>query len=124
MAIPSAALPIGLRRPSRAEFFTSCVEDAVQRIEEKRPGSFASVRIGIEEVPLLRSNWTGDRVPMSAGLEASRNRKATLVLYQRPLELRAQTRSELHQLVHRTIVEQLSAILAMPPEDFSDDWAG
>ena len=70
--------------------------------------------VGVEDVPLLKTAWSGDRVPMSAALEPSKNRPAQIVIYQRPLEHRASSRSALRSLVHRTIVEQLSALTGRP----------
>ena len=70
--------------------------------------------VGVEDVPLLKTAWSGDRVPMSAALEPSRDRPAQIVIYQRPLEHRASSRSALRSLVHRTIVEQLSALTGRP----------
>ena len=49
-------------------------------------------------------------MPLSAALEPTRGRRAQIVIFERPLELRATSRGELRRLVHQTIVEQLSAL--------------
>jgi hypothetical protein len=73
--------------------------------------------VGVEDVPLLKTAWSGDRVPMSAALEPSKGRPAQIVIYERPLEHRASNRAALRSLVHRTIVEQLSALTGRPVSD-------
>ncbi len=70
--------------------------------------------MGVEEVPHLKTNWSGDRVPLSAAVEPSRERPGQIVIYQRPLERRAANRVALAKLVHRTIVEQLSTLTGRP----------
>ena len=103
---------VPLRPLSRVEYFNQCVKQALATIAEVDPHALDGM--GVEDVPLLKTAWSGDRVPMSAALEPSKNRPAQIVIYQRPLEHRASSRSALRSLVHRTIVEQLSALTGRP----------
>lgn len=122
-----SSAPVPLQRPNRTEFFTECVSDAIAEIERVNLAAFSGIDVGIEDVPLLTTKWSGDRVPMSAGLEGRRGEPAKLVVYQRPLEHRARSRADLRELVHRTIVEQLSAMTGMPIDwltDGYDTWDG
>ena len=105
---------VPLRPLSRVEYFNQCVKQALATIAEVDPHALDGMVVGVEDVPLLKSAWSGDRVPMSAALEPSKNRPAQIVIYQRPLEHRASSRSALRSLVHRTIVEQLSALTGRP----------
>lgn len=102
--------PVPLYRPSRVEFFHDCVTQALETIEAFNPAVLKDVVVGVETVPHLATQWSGDRVPMSAGLEPAKGRSAQVVIYQRPLEHRATSRSHLRRIVHQTIVEQLSAL--------------
>lgn len=116
-----------LSRPTRTDFFNDCVTAAIEDISAVNPGALGDILIGVEEVPHFSTNWSGDRVPMSAALEPSRGRTAQIVIYERPLEHRADSRAQLRALVHRTIVEQLSALTGIPIEDLTgfdihDDW--
>lgn len=129
LALPHAwsKHPVPLRRPTRAEFFNDCVSAAMEDIADFNPAALEGVVVGVEEVPHFNINWSGDRVPMSAALEPSRGRRAQIVVYERPLEHRAATREELRRLVHRTIVEQLSALTGLDigqltDVDLDDDW--
>ena len=105
---------VQLRPLSRVEYFNQCVKQALATIAEVDPHALDGMVVGVEDVPLLKTAWSGDRVPMSAALEPSKNRPAQIVIYQRPLEHRASSRSALRSLVHRTIVEQLSALTGRP----------
>ena len=105
---------VPLRPLSRVEYFNQCVKQALATIAEVDPHAPDGMVVGVEDVTLLKTAWSGDRVPMSAALEPSKNRPAQIVIYQRPLEHRASSRSALRSLVHRTIVEQLSALTGRP----------
>jgi len=105
---------VPLRPLSRVEYFNQCVKQAPPPTAGAAPPALGGMVVGVEDVPLLKTAWSGDRVPMSAALEPSKNRPAQIVIYQRPLEHRASSRSALRSLVHRTIVEQLSALTDRP----------
>ena len=105
---------VPLHAPNRVEYFNQCVKEALAAIAEIDPRALDGTVVGVEDVPLLKTAWSGDRVPMSAALEPSKGRPAQIVIYQRPLEHRASSRSALRSLVHRTIVEQLSALTERP----------
>lgn len=90
------------------------------------PVALDGIVVGVEEVPHFTTNWSGDRVPLSAALEPGPGRKAQIVIYERPLEHRASSRGQLRRLVHRTIVEQLSTLTGLAIEELVDfesgDW--
>lgn len=108
-------------RAGRADFFNECVTAAITQITQHCPGAFDGVIVGVEEVPHLNVAWTGDRVPLSAAVEPSRGKKAQIVIFERPLEHRSSSRSDLRLLVHRTIVEQLSTLTARPVSELAGD---
>ena len=105
---------VPLHAPNRVEYFNQCVKEALAAIAEIDPRALDGTVVGVEDVPLLKTAWSGDRDPMSAALEPSKGRPAQIVIYERPLEHRASNRSALRALVHRTIVEQLSALTERP----------
>lgn len=107
---PLTGKPVPLSRPSRVDYFNDCVTSAMAAIAAVSPEALDGIIVGVEDVPHLKVAWSGDRVPLSAALEPSRGRKAQIVVFQRPLEHRASSRSHLRRLVHRTIVEQLSTL--------------
>ncbi len=127
LALPHtwSSAPVPLHRPSRAEFFTDCVTDAMSAIAAVNPRVLDDIIVGVEDVPQWSPTWSADRVPMSAGLESSGSARAQVVLYERPLEHRAATRDQLRRLVYRTIVEQLSALTGTSLQELTGvdgDW--
>ena len=118
---PLTGRPVPLARPSRVAFFNDCVTSAMADIAAVAPDALQDVIVGVEDVPHLNVAWSGDRVPLSAALEPTRGRKAQIVIFERPLEHRAVSRSQLRALVHQTIVEQLSALTGRSIEDLGGD---
>ncbi|NLE96844.1 MAG: metallopeptidase family protein [Propionibacterium sp.] len=116
--------PVKLRRrTSRTDFFNQCLGDAIRDVLEREPDALDGIVVGVEEVPHLAERWSGDRVPLSAALEASKSQQARIVLYERPIEHRAQTPSDLQRLVHRTLVEQLSTLTGRSVDSLGgEDW--
>lgn len=114
---PLTGQPVALAGQSRVAFFNDCVTSAMADIAALAPDALLNVIVGVEDVPHLNVAWSGDRVPLSAALEPSRGRKAQIVIFERPLEHRAATRSQLRALVHQTIVEQLSALTGRSIEE-------
>ena len=122
--------PVPIRsRMSRAEFFTTCVRDALAQVTEQCPRALAGMDVGIEDVPEVGVAWTQDRVPLAAAVSALPDRNGQVVVFRRPLERRARTRQGLRILVFRTIVEQLSEATGIPVDEIDpqghredDDW--
>ena len=83
---------------------------AVQRVARQCPEALVGLSVGVEDVPNFDPAWAGGRVPLASAVEATVARPAQVVLYRRPLEHRAASREGLRILVHRTVVEQLSAL--------------
>lgn len=127
---PLTGAPVPLRhRPRKAEFFTECVRASVARISASCPQALVGFDIGVEDVPSMEGPWSRDRVPLAAAMAPVPERNGQVVLYRRPLEHRANTRKGLRILVHRTIVEQLSALTGIPAAEIDptglaqdDDW--
>ncbi|WP_231980829.1 hypothetical protein [Tessaracoccus coleopterorum] len=69
---PFTKHPVPLARPSRIAFFNDCVTTAMADIAEVAPDALRDIIVGVEEVPHLNVAWSGDRVPLSAALEAGR----------------------------------------------------
>lgn len=110
--------------PSKADFFTEAVHAAVDRIANQCPDALVGVTFGIEDVPYLQTAWSGDKVPLAAALEATEDRLAQVVVYRRPLEHRAASRTGLRILVYRTVIEQLAALTGRSVNDLDPEGLG
>ena len=115
---PASPLARSARLPgsmSRAEAFLVAVQDAVARVNQTCPDVLVGLDIGVEDVPRAHAmDW---RVPLAAATDATSTAPARIVLFRRPLEYRSATRRGLRILVHRTLVEQLSALTGRSVHD-------
>ena len=98
----------GGRAPTKGQVQRSC------------PGILDNVIVGAEDVPAM-PGWTEERVPLSSAVDGSDDSPARVVIYRRPLDLRTASRRGLAILVHRTLVEQLSALTGLPVEKIDPD---
>ena len=126
---PLTGAPMPLRYATRGvETFTACLRASVARIEVACPRALAGLDVGFEDVPSL-TGWV-DQVPLASAVSARPSaggmQNGQIVLYRRPIEHRANTRKELAALVHRTVLEQLSAITGISTDELdpasSQDW--
>ena len=128
-ANPFTGAPVRLpQRRTGAERFADNLRDAIARTARACPQALIGVEIGFEDVPAAPQQWRPDRVPVAAAMPAQAGRRAQVVLFRRPLEHRADSPAELRRLVHRALVEQLSALTGIslteldPGYSPDDDW--
>jgi hypothetical protein len=109
---------------TRAELFDQVVMDAVVDLEPRWPGRLDELEFAVDEVPTVPSVAAlassdivqDDGVPLArffpAGVDRrGRQTKPRVVVYRRPMELRAPDSSELIELVTEVLAEQLTAVL-------------
>jgi predicted Zn-dependent protease with MMP-like domain len=112
---------------TRAEIFDDLVLDAVDRLERSHASELAGVEFAVEDVPGDLDGYEADvledrRVPLARLLPGRPGRPAVpprIVLYRRPLELRADDRDTLADLVHDVIIEQVANLLGLDPDDLA-----
>jgi len=107
-------VPISL---TRSEKFDDLVREEVQRVVAPWTERLAGVEFAVEDVPSPDPDET--RVPLSATREIGGTSR--VVIFRRPVESRAgssgQGERELTRLIHDLVVEEVSTLLGMPPED-------
>jgi predicted Zn-dependent protease with MMP-like domain len=102
--------------------FDNLVLDAVEHVEERWRDQLRGVDFAVEEVPPLGDVGPVDDeiesagVPLARLLPATRSDPPRIVLYRRPLELRAFDREDLEDLVHDVVVEEVARFLGLDPE--------
>jgi hypothetical protein len=110
-----------VRRLDRAAFFDEAVQDSIDHVHANCPEVLFGITVGIEEVPFLKTAWSGERVPLAAAVAPTADAFGRVVLYRRPLEHRAASRQGLQILVHRTLVEQLAALSGRSVDEIDPD---
>ncbi|MGW4566495.1 metallopeptidase family protein [Streptomyces sp. NPDC004561] len=105
---------------SRAEVFADLVQDSVERLERRWP-QLADIDFLVLEVPRLDGpgepvGWSDEAVPLGGIVPARDGRRARVVVYRRPVEIRTKGRDERAALVHEVVVEQVAELLGLTPE--------
>ncbi|MEU1708049.1 metallopeptidase family protein [Streptomyces sp. NPDC005706] len=104
---------------SRAEVFADLVQDSVERLERRWP-QLADMDFLVLEVPRLEGRgtdaWEDEAVPLGGIIPAREGRRARVVVYRRPVEIRTKGRDERAALVHEVVVEQVAELLGLTPE--------
>lgn len=115
---------------SPTQRFDGIVLDAVEHVEARWHDRLAAVDFAVEEVPPLDSDGGWDDEISSAGVPLARlisggaGRRARIVIYRRPLELRAVDREDLEDLVHDIVVEEVAHFLGLDPGEVDPDGYG
>jgi hypothetical protein len=113
-------VPIAL---SRSELFDDYVRESVERLERRWP-QLEEVEFAVQDVPAPLpgepepeiKDVRPDEVPLGRLLEAAKGRPARIVVYRRPVEIRAKGREERAALVHDVMVEHVAELLGVEPE--------
>jgi predicted Zn-dependent protease with MMP-like domain len=116
---------------SRSERFDAIVLEALEPIDERWHAQLERLDIAVDEVPEVTDcdpvtvTWGSDvvedgKVPLARLVPVGVDRaglptRARIVLYRRPLETRAQD-SDLSDLVHEVLVEQIASYLGVDPD--------
>lgn len=107
------AVPVSRTRQQR---FDDLVLDAVERLEPSVGPELAGVDFAVEEVPPpAEGGWEGD-VPLGRVDRGRGSLPPRVVVYRRPVEMRAPLPGECAALVHDVVVEQVADLLGRPPE--------
>lgn len=124
LALPNAWTGRPVRAPQRPddrEFFAEALAEAIAAIAASNARVLDGISVGMEDVPDLPASWAHDSVPLAAAVESPDGRAAEVVLYRRPLQLRAASREGLAILVRRTLVEQLAVVTGLSPEEIDPE---
>lgn len=104
-------------RPTAKDRFDRIVLDVVTEVDERWHARLGLVEYAVEEAPFLPDDWSSGTVPLSSLLRGTGAQPTRLVLFRRPIEHRAETRSDLEALVLTVVVEQVAELLGIDAED-------
>lgn len=110
---------------SRAEQFDDLVLDAVDDLERTWERQLSGTEFAVEDVPPSDpAPWEDGGVPLGRCFPAEAGQPARVVVYRRPVELRAEDPEDLADLVHDVVVEQVAHLLARTPEEIDPHFEG
>jgi predicted Zn-dependent protease with MMP-like domain len=99
---------------SRAEQFDELVAASVEHLHERWSAELEPVRWAVEDVP--PASESEPPVVLAHASAGDEQEPPTVVLYRRPIEMRALDRLDLADLVHDVVVEQVAQLLGLDPE--------
>lgn len=112
LVLPSPLTPEPPRAlPSRRDKFDALVLSFVERLTDRWADELGPVQFGTEDIPQLPDDWTETSVPFGSLVPASATSPARIVLFRRPIELRASAPLERAALVHEVLVEYVAELL-------------
>jgi len=118
LALPGPLNPGGSAvRPTRRGDFDELVLSLVDRISPRWQSELGDVEFGTEDVPVLPDDWGIEPVPFGALTRGRAGQPARIVLFRRPIELRAKTRFEKTVLVNEVLVEHIADLLGRDPAE-------
>ena len=104
--------------------FDTLVLDVVTSLEERWTDVLGLVEFAVEETPVLPDDWSASTIPLASLVRGHGDQPTRLVLFRRPIELRAESPADLGALVHTVLVEQVSELLSRPPEEIDPRYEG
>ena len=121
-AFQAAARPGGIVRQvparlTRAQRFDEIALAVMQDVESRLPERLDTVELAVEEIPVLPPPGQTRDVPLAAWMRRTPRSAPRLVLFRRPIENRAATRSDLEALLLTIVVEQVAEHLGIPPSE-------
>ncbi len=105
----------GPRRPSRRDRFDTQVLEVVEALEQRWADELGNLELAVEEAPVLPQGWDESTVPLASVVR--RDDRVRLVVFRRPIELRATTAEDLAALVLTVVVEQVAELLGRSPHE-------
>jgi len=106
-------VPISL---TRSELFDDYVRDSMERLLRRWP-QLEDVEFAVLEVPLPgKGEAEPDAVPLGRVIPGRPGRKSRIVVYRRPVEVRAKAREDRAALVHDVLIEQVAELLGLSPD--------
>ena len=102
------------------ERFDQLVLDVIAPLDQRWQDRLGLVEYAVEDAPILPADWGVATVPLSSLIRGSSAQPSRLVVFRRPIEHRASSRTELGALIHTVIVEQLAELLGIAPQEVDD----
>ena len=116
--LPGPLTPRGapLTRSPR-DRFDRLVLDVLEGLQERWADELGCVDFAVEETPVLPADWAASTVPLASVLPRDGGGRTRLVVFRRPIGLRAESPEDLGALVLTVLVEQVAELLGRRPEE-------
>ncbi len=102
---------------TRRERFDDLVLAVVTEVDSRWQERLGVVEYAVEDTPRLPDDWDAADVPLGSAVRGTDGNPSRVVVFRRPIEHRAETRSELDALVLTVVVEQVAELLGKAPHE-------
>lgn len=106
----------------RIERFGVLVAEAVDRLEPRWRAHVSAVDVEVQDAPPVAPSAEPGEVPLAGYRPAGGGSPLTVVVYRRPVELRAPDRPARVDLVRDLVAEQLADALGLAPGDLDPSY--
>ncbi len=89
----------------------------VDRLLKRWADALGAVEFGTEDVPEIPVDWGDDPLPFGSLVKPKDGAPARIVVFRRPVEMRAKSRLERMALVNEILVEHVAELLGRDPEE-------
>ncbi|WP_369369638.1 metallopeptidase family protein [Promicromonospora sp. Populi] len=108
---------------TRAQRFDDLVLDVVDDLDRTWAAHLRGTEFAVEDVPPSDpAPWEDGGVPLGRFFPADSGRPGRVVVYRRPVEVRAFDTDDLADLVRDVVVEQVAHLLARTPEEIDPNF--
>ena len=105
---------------TRADKFDEYVEFAMERMAVLVGDQVGGIEFAVEEAPVVADLNGG--VPLGRLIPATKTTPPRVVIFRRPIELRAHDKADLHDLVFDVVVEQIAHYLGRRPDEIDPEY--
>ena len=106
---------------TRREAFDELVLDSADRLDGVIVERRVEVEFAVEDVPPSDpAPWEEQVAPLGRLFPQEGQHANRIVVYRRPVEAQARDEAELALIVHEVVLEQVAALLGVPPSELDD----
>lgn len=102
---------------TRAERFDDLLLDVVEELEEQYREQLRHIEFGVEDAPLQPHSEVDPRIVFGRYLPANQDGPGRIVLYRRPMEVRAGSDTDLAAMVRTVTIDCVADALDIDPGD-------
>jgi len=104
------------------QFFVREMRDAVEDLDARLGKMLSTIKFALEEIPSKADlTLSSGHVPLG---RIDRGNPTAIVLYQRPIEMRSESKELLARILRDVLAELVSMVTALRPEDIDPNYEG
>jgi hypothetical protein len=104
------------------DLLSAALREAVEDLDARLGTMISSIKFALEEIPNKRDlTFASGHVPLG---RIDQGNPTTIVLYQRPIEMRSESKELLQRVVRDVLAELVSLVTGLRPDDVDPNYEG